>query len=148
MICPYCNNEETKVVDKRDIEGETKRRRECLKCNERFTTYERVELDLNVVKKDGKREKFLRDKVKKGVEKAFEKRPFTSEQINDILNEIEAKINRTAKDKEIKSSQIGEIVMAKLKKYDKIAYIRFASVYREFADLDDFKTELNSLGKK
>lgn len=145
MICPYCNNEETKVVDKRDAEGETRRRRECLKCNERFTTYERVELDLNVVKKDGKREKFSRDKLKRGVEKALEKRPFTSEQINDIVSEIESKINRTAKDKEIKSNQIGEIVMNKLKKHDKIAYIRFASVYREFADLDDFRKEIKEL---
>jgi transcriptional repressor NrdR len=145
MICPYCNNEETKVIDKRDIEGETKRRRECLKCEERFTTYERVELDLNVVKKDGKREKFNRDKLKKGVEKALEKRPFTSEQKEDIVTEIETKINRSAKDKEIKSSQIGEIVMTKLKKHDKIAYIRFASVYREFTDLEDFKTELKKL---
>lgn len=146
MICPYCNNEETKVVDKRDVEGETKRRRECLKCNERFTTYERVELDLNVVKKDGKREKFSRDKLRRGVERALEKRPFTSEQIDDIVSEIESKVNRSAKDKEIKSNQIGEIVMNKLKKHDKIAYIRFASVYREFADLEDFKTELNGLG--
>ena len=145
MICPYCNNEETKVIDKRDIEGETKRRRECLKCEERFTTYERVELDLNVVKKDGKREKFNRDKLKKGVEKALEKRPFTSEQKEDIVTEIETKINRSAKDKEIKSSQIGEIVMNKLKKHDKIAYIRFASVYREFADLEDFKREIKEL---
>ena len=145
MICPYCNNEETKVIDKRDIEGETKRRRECLKCEERFTTYERVELDLNVVKKDGKREKFNRDKLKKGIEKSLEKRPFTSEQKEDIVTEIETKINRSAKDKEIKSSQIGEIVMNKLKKHDKIAYIRFASVYREFADLEDFKREIKDL---
>lgn len=145
MICPYCNNEETKVIDKRDIEGETKRRRECLKCEERFTTYERVELDLNVVKKDGKREKFNREKLKKGIEKALEKRPFTSEQKEDIVTEIETKINRSAKDKEIKSSQIGEIVMNKLKKHDKIAYIRFASVYREFTDIEDFKKEIKEL---
>jgi transcriptional repressor NrdR len=145
MICPYCNNEETKVTDKRDIEGETKRRRECLKCNERFTTYERVEVDLNVVKKDGRREKFSREKLRRGVEKAFEKRPFTSEQIQDIITEIESKIFKSSKDKEIKSSQIGEIVMNKIKKYDKIAYIRFASVYREFADLEDFKKEIKEL---
>ena len=145
MLCPYCNHHETKVTDKRDSEGLTRRRRECLKCGERFTTYERVELELNVIKKDNRREKFNRDKLKLGIVKAFEKRQLSSEQIEETVNEIEAKIFRTAKDKEITTAKIGQIVMDKLKKVDKIAYIRFASVYREFADIDDFKEEIKNL---
>ena len=145
MQCPYCQNEETKVTDKRDSEGVTRRRRECLKCEKRFTTYEKVELDLNVIKKDGKREKFDLDKLKRGVNKSLEKRPITSEQIDELVGEIEAKIYRTAKDKDVPSHKIGEIIMDKLKKTDKVAYIRFASVYREFADLEDFKKELKEL---
>jgi len=145
MQCPYCNNSETKVTDKRDAESITRRRRECLKCGKRFTTYERVELDLNVIKKDGRREKFLRDKVYTGVAKNLEKRPFTTEQIDQIVDEIEANIYRVAKDKDITSSKIGEIVMNKLKKVDKVAYIRFAAVYRDFEDVDDFKEEIKKL---
>lgn len=145
MRCPYCNNEETKVVDKRDSEGITRRRRECLKCEKRFTTYERVELDLNVLKKNGTEEKFEREKLLKGIYKAFEKRPIKKEEIEEIISEIEAKIYRLAKDEEIPTAKIGEIIMEKLKKVDKVAYIRFASVYREFADLEDFKNELKGL---
>lgn len=146
MLCPYCNNAETKVTDKRDSEGVARRRRECLKCGNRFTTYERVEFDLSVVKKDGSREKFDRDKLKAGIEKAFEKRPVSAEKIDKIVSEIESRIYKKSKGKEIKSNKIGEIMMSKLKRIDKIAYIRFASVYREFADLDDFKKELKLLG--
>lgn len=145
MQCPYCQHEETKVIDKRDSEGVTRRRRECLKCEKRFTTYEKVELDLNVLKKDGRREKFDVEKLKKGVYKALEKRPLTSEKVDELVGEIEAKIYRIAKDKDIESAKIGEIIMEKLKKADKVAYIRFASVYREFADLEDFKKELKEL---
>jgi len=145
MSCPYCGNLETKVTDKRDGGGVTRRRRECLRCGERFTTYERVELELNVIKKDGRREKFNRDKLRVGIEKAFEKRPFETEQIDKIVDEIELKIYRQSKTKEITSAKIGQIAMDKLKKADKIAYIRFASVYREFADIDDFKQELKKL---
>jgi transcriptional repressor NrdR len=145
MLCPFCNNPETKVTNKRDSEAITRRRRECLKCRKRFTTYERTELDLSVLKKDKRREKFDRDKLKKGIEKAFEKRPISSDKIDKIVSDIEAKIYKVAKDKDIKTSKIGEIVMDKLKKIDKIAYIRFASVYREFADIDDFKNELKNL---
>lgn len=148
MQCPYCQNEDTKVIDKRDSEGVTRRRRECLKCEKRFTTYEKVELDLNVLKKDGKREKFNVEKLRKGIDKAFEKRPLTSDQIDSFVGEVEAKIYRVAKDKDIETKKIGEIIMNQLKKIDKIAYIRFASVYREFADLDDFKKELKDLGGK
>ena len=145
MQCPYCNNAETKVTDKRDCDSITRRRRECLKCGKRFTTYERVELDLNVIKKDGKRQKFSRDKVYNGVAKNLEKRPFTTQQIDSIVDDIEANIYRVAKDKDIKSSKIGEIVMNKLKKIDKVAYIRFAAVYRDFEDVDDFKEEIKKL---
>lgn len=145
MLCPYCGHSETKVTDKRDSEGVTRRRRECLKCEKRFTTYERVEFDIIVVKKDGRRQKFDRDKLKAGIEKAFEKRPITSEKIDQVVSDVELRINRVAKDKEISSEKIGEIVMAKLKTVDKIAYIRFASVYREFADIDDFKKEIKEL---
>ena len=145
MQCPYCNALETKVTNKRDSDDVTRRRRECLKCSKRFTTYERVELDLNVIKKDGKRERFNRAKVYEGVCKSLEKRPFSSKDVEDVVDEIEAKIYRVAKDKDIKSSKIGEIVMAKLKKIDNVAYIRFASVYRDFKDVDDFKKELKGL---
>jgi len=145
MLCPYCNKPETKVTDKRDSEGVTRRRRECLKCGKRFTTYERVEFDLTVVKKDGGRQKFNRDKLKAGVEKALEKRSISAEDVEKVVGNIEARINRFAKGKEIKSEKIGEIVMAELKKVDKVAYIRFASVYREFADIEDFKEEIKNL---
>jgi len=145
MKCPYCNNNETKVTDKRDSGTESRRRRECLKCGKRFTTYERVELDLNVVKKNGARQKFSRDKLYVGVAKNLEKRPFTTEQINEIVDEIEAQVYRVAKDKDIQSAKIGEIVMRKLKKVDKVAYVRFAAVYRDFADIEDFKEELKNL---
>ena len=145
MLCPYCTNSETKVTDKRDSGSMARRRRECLKCGKRFTTYERVELDLNVIKKDGRRQKFNRDKLFEGVAKNLEKRPFTTEQIDTIVDEIEARVYRIAKDKDIKSSKIGEMVMDKLKKVDKVAYIRFAAVYRDFADIDEFKDELKKL---
>lgn len=147
MICPYCQNRETKVTNKRDSEAMIRRRRECLKCGKRFTTFERIELDLSVIKKDGTRQKFDRDKLKKGIEKSLEKRPFDSNKIDDIVNEVEAKIYRVAKDKDIPTAKVGEIIMDKLKKTDKIAYIRFASVYREFADIEDFKKELRELRK-
>jgi len=145
MRCPYCTADETKVTDKRDSGSVARRRRECLKCGKRFTTYERVELDLNVIKKDGRRQKFNRDKLFEGVAKNLEKRPFTTEQIDTIVDEIEARVYRIAKDKDIKSSKIGEMVMDKLKKVDKVAYIRFAAVYRDFADIDEFKDELKKL---
>ena len=145
MLCPYCTSPETKVTDKRDSGSVARRRRECLKCGKRFTTYERVELDLNVIKKDGRREKFNRDKLFRGISKNLEKRPFTTKQIEEIVDDVAARVYRIAKDKDIKSSRIGEIVMVKLRKVDKIAYIRFASVYRDFADIDEFKDELKKL---
>ncbi|MEM4182109.1 MAG: transcriptional regulator NrdR [Candidatus Pacearchaeota archaeon] len=148
MKCPFCQFEETKVVDKRDVDSLTRRRRECLKCEKRFTTYERAELDLKVIKKDGSRQPFDVEKIKKGVEKACEKRQISSDQIDKVVSEIESKIYKIANGKEIESKKIGEIVMEKLRKIDKIAYIRFASVYREFADIEDFKEELKKITTK
>ena len=145
MKCPYCNNGDTKVTDKRDSGSTARRRRECLKCGKRFTTYERVELELGVIKKSGKREPFNRSKIYEGVVKSLEKRPFSGLDIEQIVNDIEARIYRVAKDKDIKSSAIGDIVMTKLKKVDKVAYIRFASVYRDFADIEEFKEEIKKL---
>ena len=147
MLCPYCTAAETKVTDKRDAGSVARRRRECLRCRKRFTTYERVELDLNVIKKDGRRQKFSRDKLYEGIAKNLEKRPFTSAEIDEIVDDVEANVYRVAKDKDIKSSKIGELVMAKLKKVDKVAYIRFAAVYRDFADIDEFREEIKKLGK-
>ena len=145
MLCPYCTASETKVTDKRDSGSTTRRRRECLKCRKRFTTYERVEMDLNVIKKDGRREKFSRDKLFAGFDKNLQKRPFTTEQIDAIVDDVEAKIYRIAKDKDIRSSKIGELVMNKLRRVDKVAYIRFAAVYRDFEDIEEFKEEINKL---
>jgi transcriptional repressor NrdR len=126
----------------------TRRRRECLKCEKRFTTYERVEMiDLMIIKKDGKREPYSRDKVKSGLLKACEKRPVSQEKIEQVVDKIEAEI-RNQETTEVPSTFIGELVMKKLKTLDKVAYIRFASVYKAFADIDDFKEELNKVLKK
>jgi transcriptional repressor NrdR len=145
MKCIYCGKQ-TKVIDKRDIEGESRRRRECLKCKKRFTTYERVEEpNFIVIKKDKAREPFSREKLKQGIKKACEKRPIKTDKIDETVNEIERKLQSKIKGKEIKSKEIGEIVIKKLKKLDKIAYIRFASVYRDFKDIKDFKKELKEI---
>jgi transcriptional repressor NrdR len=145
MKCIFCNGE-TKVTDKRDSEGETRRRRECLKCRKRFTTYERVEEpNFIVIKKDKSREPFSREKLKAGILKACEKRPVETEKIERVLNEIERKLRNKLKGKEVESKKIGELLIKELKKLDKVAYIRFASVYRDFKDLSDFKKELKSL---
>ncbi len=139
MKCPYCNNLNSKVVDKRNTESEIaiRRRRECLKCNKRFTTYERVETDLIVIKKDGRREQYNREKLKNGITKSCEKRPVTQEQIEKIMDDIENTL-REQPTAEVKSNFIGQLVMKYLKKIDKVAFIRFASVYKEFNDTDDF----------
>lgn len=146
MICPYCQKEDTKVVDKRDFGGVTKRRRECLGCEKRFNTMESVEeARLRVVKKDGKREEFDRDKVRRGIEKACEKRQITAEQIDKMVIIIEDKLRK--KGNEIDSTDIGDVVSKELKKVDEVAYIRFASVYRDFQELSDFKKEIKQLAK-
>jgi len=143
MKCPFCNSE-TKVTNKRDGEGETRRRRECLKCKKRFTTYEKIEADLRVIKKDGARESFDIEKIRRGIIKACEKRPISLEKINSVVAEIENKL-KTSNKKEVKTQTIGELVTRALKKLDKVAYIRFASVYRDFKDVSDFKKELKEL---
>ncbi|MFA5019951.1 MAG: transcriptional regulator NrdR [Candidatus Pacearchaeota archaeon] len=144
MICPFCQSEETKVTDKRASSGAIRRRRECLKCSKRFTTYEKIEpIERYVIKKDGRREPFNRDKIFLGIIKSCEKRNISHEQVEQIVSEIENKIIK--KNKEVPTAKIGEAVMKNLKKLDKIAYIRFASVYRDFRDINDFTKELNSL---
>ena len=146
MICPFCFHEETKVIDKRDTEGIIRRRRECLKCNNRFNTREQVErIELRVIKKNGQREEFDRDKIKRGILKACEKRPISDDKIERTIMKIEEKLRK--KGKEIKTSFIGEVVANELKKIDKIAYVRFASVYKDFSDLEDFKKEIRGLIK-
>ena len=145
MDCPYCTHTKFKVTDKRDSPTGIRRRRECLKCKKRFTTYENVEKSaLYVIKKNGQREKFDRSKLERGIEKAFEKRPTSQEKIQKMINEIEEQIKKKGRN-EIKGSLIGDLVSRKIKKLDKVAYIRFASVYRDFEDLSDFKKEIKSL---
>jgi len=136
VICPYCSHPETKVLDSRESEDMVRRRRECLKCEKRFTTYERVEIDLTVIKKDGRREQFSREKLKTGIIKATQKRPIETEKIENTVNEIEQEL-RNLKSHEIPSKKIGDKVMKKLKDLDNISYIRFASVYKDFRDIDD-----------
>lgn len=145
MNCPYCSNATFRVTDKRASPHGIRRRRECLKCKKRFTTHEKIEQgDLFVIKKDNSRERFSREKLERGIYRAFEKRPISKEEIDKMINEIEEQLRRKGK-KEIRSSVIGEIIMKKLKKVDNIAYIRFASVYRNFQDVADFKKELKEL---
>ncbi len=145
MDCPYCSHKESKVTDKRESPEGIRRRRECLKCGKRFTTYEKAVLeDIYVIKKDNRREKFSREKLENGIHKAFEKRPVDKNKIDKMINEIEEQIRKTGK-KEIKSSMIGELIMKKIKKIDNVAYIRFASVYRDFQDINDFKREMKGL---
>ncbi|MFA5953414.1 MAG: transcriptional regulator NrdR [Candidatus Pacearchaeota archaeon] len=145
MNCPFCSYTTSRVTDKRESPGGIRRRRECLKCKKRFTTYEKIEKsDLYVIKKDGRREKFEIEKIQRGVEKAFEKRPVSIEKISKMINEIEEAIRKRGK-KEISSSIIGDLVSKKIKRLDKVAYVRFASVYRDFKDISDFKKEIKEL---
>ena len=147
MLCPYCNHIETKVIDKRDNNGITKRRRECLKCEKRFNTLESIEqANVKVIKKDGRREEFDREKLRRGITRSCEKRPISTQQIDNMIINIEEKIMKQGK--EIRSVDVGDFVSRELKKMDKVAYIRFASVYREFTDLSDFKNEIRELVKK
>ena len=144
MLCPYCGNDETKVTDKRDSKNETRRRRECLKCEKRFTTYEHiVPVEIFIIKKDGRREPFSREKLQSGIVKACEKRPVAGEQIEIAVNTIEERLKQHGT--EVQSRVIGELVMKQLKKLDKIAYIRFASVYREFKDIEDFRDSIKEI---
>ena len=144
MRCPFCESVDDKVIDSHTSgEGMSiRRRRECLKCGKRFTTYEYVEqAPLMVVKRDGTRKRFDREKIKTGIMKACEKRPVSMEKIDEIVEEIEREIQRKA-DREIKSTEIGGMVMDRLFKLDEVAYVRFASVYRRFKDVSHFMKEL------
>ncbi|MBS3167944.1 transcriptional regulator NrdR [Candidatus Woesearchaeota archaeon] len=148
MKCIFCNNTETKVVDSRESEDLTRRRRECLICQKRFTTYERAEdPQVYIIKKDNRRELYNRGKLKGGILKACEKRPISLEKIDIGINKIESKL-RTLENNEIQSKLLGEEVAKMLKQLDKVAYIRFASVYREFEDIGDFKKEIQILSKR
>lgn len=147
MKCPYCAYLESKVVDSRpaDEGASIRRRRECLSCHKRFTTYETMEsLPLVVIKKDGSRQSFDRNKVLSGLIRACEKRPVPYHALEELVGEIE-QVLQNQMEREISSSQIGELVMERLKKIDEVAYVRFASVYRQFKDINTFMTELNKL---
>jgi transcriptional repressor NrdR len=145
MRCPYCGHHDLKVVDSRDSEvGEAiRRRRECLQCGQRFTTYERIEtVPFFVVKKDGRREDFDPQKLFSGLRKATEKRDISPERLKGIVSDIESELRRSGR-VEIPSGDIGEMVMARLRELDEVAYIRFASVYREFKELQEVKKEID-----
>jgi transcriptional repressor NrdR len=147
MKCPFCRETDNKVIDSRLSKdgNEIRRRRECLVCERRFTTYEHIEkIPIMIIKKDGRREIFSRDKVRTGVQKACEKRDISVNQIETFLDELERDLGETG-EKEIPSSYLGEKIMSKLHALDDVAYVRFASVYREFKDVNDFFAELKSL---
>lgn len=147
MKCPFCENDDTKVIDSRHTEEghAIRRRRECEKCGKRFTTYEKIEETIIVViKKDGSRESFDRSKIIRGIVKACEKRPVQMSDIEALVDEIERGINNTM-EKEVKSTFIGELIMEKLRDLDEVAYVRFASVYRQFTDINTFVSEIEKL---
>jgi transcriptional repressor NrdR len=147
MLCPFCGHLEDKVIDSRESrEGDSiRRRRECLKCERRFTTYERIdEIPYMVVKKDGRREKFERQKVLNGLLKACEKRPVGMVKLAQLVDEIESQMSESA-DRELSTTKIGELLMQRLQALDKIAYVRFASVYRDFQDEEAFLNEIKQL---
>lgn len=147
MLCPHCHHNSSRVVDSRPTDGgrAIRRRRECENCGFRFTTFERVEqTPLLVIKKNGTREEFSREKILKGLIRAAEKRPVTMEQMQKIVENVENKL-RAIGENEVSSQQIGEYVMKQLAEVDDVAYIRFASVYRQFKDIDSFMAELNKL---
>ena len=150
MRCPYCGHLEDKVVDSREAQDglATRRRRECLRCARRFTTYERMEDVLPaVVKKDGRREPFDRSKIVEGVQIACQKRPVSAEQIEELVSGVERSVME-AGEREIRTTAIGEAVMERLKAIDEVAYVRFASVYRAFRDVGEFMAELERLARK
>ncbi len=149
MKCPYCGKDQSEVIETRDNEdlSATRRRRECTGCKKRFTTYERVEnIELFVRKKDGRREPFSREKLRGGIMKACEKTAVSLEDVEKILDEVEREL-RAQDSIEVDSKKIGQMAAGKLKKYDKVAYIRFASVFRQFVDVEDFAVEVQKLIK-
>ena len=150
MKCPFCSHKEDKVVDSREASSGDliRRRRECLKCHRRFTTYERIdEIPYMIIKKDGRRERFDRQKLLQGLLKACEKRPIPIPKIEALVEEVEAFVHESA-DRERNSAEIGEMLMNRLKKLDKVAYVRFASVYLDFKDVKEFLNELKGLLKE
>ncbi|HOY25598.1 MAG TPA: transcriptional regulator NrdR [Mesotoga sp.] len=147
MKCPFCSSESTRVLDSRPTEDNTsiRRRRECEDCGGRFTTYERYErLPFFVIKKDGRRERFNREKIMNGLLRACEKRPISLERLSSIVDSIEDEVTRSGRH-EVLSQEIGEMIMAKLKLLDRVAYVRFASVYKEFRDIDHFMDIIKEL---
>jgi len=147
MRCPYCSHLESKVIDSRESKKglSIRRRRECLACGRRFTTYEKIEeIPYMVVKKDGTRQLFDRQKLLRGMLKACEKRPIAIGRLEEIVEEVESRLQERP-DKEMKASEVGQLVMGRLRELDKVAYVRFASVYREFRDVIEFKHELDGL---
>jgi len=145
MKCPYCGFQDSKVVDSRGVDDGIRRRRQCLHCNARFTTYERFHADsFMVIKKDGRREEFSRDKLTSGIRKACAKRPVSNDDIEQVVDKIDEALHHLAR-VEVPSSTVGEMVIEHLKELDRIAYIRFASVYREFTDIESFRRELDAL---
>ncbi len=149
MRCPICNNKDTSVIDTRPAVNDlaVRRRRECDKCHYRFSTIEEIELlDIIVVKEDGRREIYMRDKIENGIRRSLTKRPYTQENFNHLIHAIERDIQKK-KNREIASKDLGELVMKHLKNFDKVGYIRFASVYRDFKDVKTFEKELKKLAK-
>ena len=145
MKCPYCSSEESKVTDSRTAEDGIRRRRECLRCGLRFTTYERVQsAALQVIKRDGRHEDFNREKLSAGIRKSCTKRPLPLEAIDKAVDDIEQEVQKLGR-AEVPSSLVGEMVMEALKRLDRVAYIRYASIYRDFADIDNFREEIESL---
>jgi len=145
MRCPYCMEGDSRVIDSRELDQSIRRRRECLLCGARFTTFERPEaVRLLVVKKDGRREEFDLRKLTEGIRKACAKRPISSEEIEQVANEIESELVRQGRP-EVPSQHIGELVMARLRELDEVAYVRFASVYRQFKDVDSLAEEIAEL---
>lgn len=147
MICPFCGHKQDRVIDSRESkEGDViRRRRECLKCSRRFTTYERSdEIPYMVVKRDGRREKFDRQKILEGLLKACEKRPVPMPKLAEVVDEVESKLADSS-EREMSTTEVGELLMERLRTLDKIAYVRFASVYRDFQDVEAFLVELKDL---
>jgi len=147
MHCPFCGDLDTKVIDSRLVAGgdQVRRRRECVSCKERFTTYESAELLMpKIIKSDGTRQPFDEEKLRFGITKALEKRPVSVEEVEASINRIKYQIRSTG-EREIKSLELGEAVMAELRKLDDVAYVRFASVYRSFQDLNEFKKEIERI---
>lgn len=150
MFCPFCNADDTKVIDSRLVADghQVRRRRECLACHERFTTFETAELVMpRIIKRDGSREPFNEDKLRNGLLRALEKRPVSAEQIEQLIHKIKSQLRATG-EREVASHLLGNLIMDELVKVDKVAYVRFASVYRSFKDIREFGEEIARLGEK